>query len=115
MKCYEPLVPYVRFSEPLHTCLVYLLFFKISIFKFLRKLFFYINCREIDVYESNGMRQSSRAERRPMLTASVSTNLKQIKGSLGDHSNKATAALIWPIDVSRLAPSETVRKAGRVN
>ncbi|VDM23226.1 unnamed protein product [Wuchereria bancrofti] len=71
--------------------------------------------REIDVYESNGMRQSSRAERRPALIAPVGANLKQMEGNSGDNSSKTTAALIWPIDVSRLTPSETVRKAGRVN
>ncbi|KAK6112171.1 Protein kinase domain family protein [Brugia pahangi] len=69
--------------------------------------------RETDVYESNGMRQSSRAKQRPALIAPVGANLKQMEGSFGDNSSKTTAALIWPIDVSRLTPSETVRKAGR--
>lgn len=69
--------------------------------------------RETDVYESNGMRQSSRAKRRPALIAPVGANLKQMEGSFGDNSSKTTASLIWPIDVSRLTPSETVRKAGR--
>ncbi|VBB29332.1 unnamed protein product [Acanthocheilonema viteae] len=69
--------------------------------------------RQIDVYEPNGIRHSSHAKRRPAPTEPVGTNLKQIKDNFGDHSNKTTTTLIWPVDVSRLAPSETVRKAGR--
>ncbi|CAG9531389.1 unnamed protein product [Cercopithifilaria johnstoni] len=69
--------------------------------------------REIDVYESNGMRHSSRAERRPVLVTPVDTNLKEIRKNIGDHSNKTTAELAWPIDVSRLESSESIRKAGR--
>ncbi|EJD75333.1 serine/threonine protein kinase [Loa loa] len=63
--------------------------------------------RETD--DRNGMRHLSRAERRP----AFNTNLKQMKESFGDHSNKTTAELIWPVEVSRLAPSEIVRKAGK--
>ncbi|VDK84836.1 unnamed protein product [Onchocerca ochengi] len=53
-----------------------------------------------------------RIEQRTTPIEPVGANLKQIKGSSGD-SSKTTAALTWPINVLRLAPSETIRKAGR--
>ncbi|VDO60961.1 unnamed protein product, partial [Onchocerca flexuosa] len=83
------------------------------------------NCRHDTYFENQcihcAQRQSSkrryesdmrRTERRTMSVEPVGTNLKQIKRSFGD-SSKTIAALIWPIDVLRLAPSETIGKAGR--
>ncbi|VDM92581.1 unnamed protein product, partial [Onchocerca ochengi] len=82
------------------------------------------NCRHDTYFENQcmhcGKRQSSekryessmrRIERRTTPIEPVA-NLKQVKRSFSD-SSKTTAALMWPIDVSRLAPFETIGKAGR--
>lgn len=86
--------------------------FKSSPIQIFVRIFFQISCREINVYEPNGMRHSARVERRPLI-APIDTNQKQMKENFGDHANKTTIA--WPLDVSRLMPTEVYRKAGTVN